>query len=125
MAPVVSAVARAPARLDFGGGWTDVPPYSDEVGGTVCNLAVARYATVRLAPPDAALPPLDAPGRRDLDARLADAALRRAGLAGAVRAEVASMFRVVCWRKGKGEREEMRMPLGKGEGRELVSPVPS
>ena len=25
-------VTRAPTRIDFGGGWTDVPPYSDEVG---------------------------------------------------------------------------------------------
>lgn len=39
-------VARAPTRIDFGGGWTDVPPYSDEVGGFVCNLAIGRYATV-------------------------------------------------------------------------------
>jgi D-glycero-alpha-D-manno-heptose-7-phosphate kinase len=38
-------VTRAPTRIDFGGGWTDVPPYSDEVGGFVCNLAIARYAT--------------------------------------------------------------------------------
>ena len=37
---------RAPTRIDFGGGWTDVPPYSDEEGGFVCNLAIARYATV-------------------------------------------------------------------------------
>lgn len=39
-------VTRAPTRIDFGGGWTDVPPYSDEVGGFVCNLAITRYATV-------------------------------------------------------------------------------
>jgi D-glycero-alpha-D-manno-heptose-7-phosphate kinase len=37
---------RAPTRIDFGGGWTDVPPYSDELGGFVCNVAIARYATV-------------------------------------------------------------------------------
>lgn len=37
---------RAPTRIDFGGGWTDVPPYSDEMGGFVCNVAIARYATV-------------------------------------------------------------------------------
>lgn len=41
-------VTRAPTRIDFGGGWTDVPPYSDEMGGFVCNLAIARYATVTL-----------------------------------------------------------------------------
>jgi D-glycero-alpha-D-manno-heptose-7-phosphate kinase len=42
-------VTRAPTRIDFGGGWTDVPPYSDEVGGFVCNVAIARYATVSLS----------------------------------------------------------------------------
>jgi D-glycero-alpha-D-manno-heptose-7-phosphate kinase len=40
-------VARAPTRIDFGGGWTDVPPYPEEQGGFVCNLAIARYATAR------------------------------------------------------------------------------
>ena len=38
-------VTRAPTRLDFGGGWTDVPPYAEREGGAVCNLAIARYAT--------------------------------------------------------------------------------
>jgi D-glycero-alpha-D-manno-heptose-7-phosphate kinase len=46
-------VTRAPTRIDFGGGWTDVPPYSDEVGGFVCNVAIARYATVSLSHGDA------------------------------------------------------------------------
>ena len=40
---------RAPARLDFGGGWTDVPPYCEREGGFVCNVAVTRYAAVHLA----------------------------------------------------------------------------
>ena len=42
-------VARAPVRLDFGGGWTDVPPYSEERGGCVCNVAIELHAvaTVR------------------------------------------------------------------------------
>ena len=68
-----TVVARAPTRLDFGGGWTDVPPYADEPGGYVCNVAVTRYATVRLS---------DAPADESM-ARLplCDAALRRAGLA--------------------------------------------
>jgi len=51
--------ASAPTRLDFGGGWTDVPPFPEERGGFVCNLAVERRATVTLttaalnaAPPD-------------------------------------------------------------------------
>jgi D-glycero-alpha-D-manno-heptose-7-phosphate kinase len=40
--------ARAPTRIDFGGGWTDVPPYCDREGGFVCNVAINRYATMRL-----------------------------------------------------------------------------
>ena len=40
-----SIVARAPTRLDFGGGWTDVPPYCEREGGAVCSVAIARYAT--------------------------------------------------------------------------------
>lgn len=42
-------IADAPTRLDFGGGWTDVPPYPEELGGFVCNLAIERRATVRLS----------------------------------------------------------------------------
>jgi D-glycero-alpha-D-manno-heptose-7-phosphate kinase len=37
--------ARAPTRIDLGGGWTDVPPFSDDEGGFVCNIAINRYAT--------------------------------------------------------------------------------
>jgi D-glycero-alpha-D-manno-heptose-7-phosphate kinase len=40
--------ARAPTRIDLGGGWTDVPPYCDREGGFVCNVAISRYATIRL-----------------------------------------------------------------------------
>lgn len=39
-------MTRAPTRIDFGGGWTDVPPYSDEMGGYVCNVAISRYVRV-------------------------------------------------------------------------------
>jgi fucokinase len=31
---------HAAARIDFGGGWTDTPPYSIERGGTVLNAAI-------------------------------------------------------------------------------------
>lgn len=31
---------RSPARLDFGGGWADTPPYSLENGGCVINAAI-------------------------------------------------------------------------------------
>jgi D-glycero-alpha-D-manno-heptose-7-phosphate kinase len=38
--------ARAPARIDFGGGWTDVPDYSDREGGVVVNAAINCYVRV-------------------------------------------------------------------------------
>jgi len=44
-----AVVARAPTRLDFGGGWTDVPPYTEREGGAVCNVAITRYATATVA----------------------------------------------------------------------------
>src|SRR4051812_36293957 len=42
--PMRTVTARAPTRIDFGGGWTDVPPYCDREGGFVCNIAITRYA---------------------------------------------------------------------------------
>jgi D-glycero-alpha-D-manno-heptose-7-phosphate kinase len=80
--------AHADARTGVGGGWTDVPPYADRVGGFVCNVAIARHATVRLAD-GGAIPP----GGGDADEALARAALRRAGVAH-LRAEVRSDFPV-------------------------------
>ena len=96
-------VARAPVRIDFGGGWTDVPPYTEEQGGCVCNLAIAMHACATLG---------DFPGGVEVasggvsvraaraslleaggDAALAATALRRAGLED-VRLEVASDFPV-------------------------------
>ncbi len=52
--PVVTLRSRAPVRLDLAGGWTDVPPFSAEVGGAVVNAAINRYtyATVRLLDSD-------------------------------------------------------------------------
>ncbi len=67
---------RAPTRLDFGGGWTDVPPYCDNEGGFVCNIAITRYATATAtdSPTLPATPARDDP--------LAASALRRSRLAG-------------------------------------------
>lgn len=84
---------RAPARVDFGGGWTDVPPYCEREGGVVCSVAIARYATAALR--DAARPvPHSAGAAMDADAPLVRAALERAGLAGSVRARLTSDFPV-------------------------------
>ena len=38
--PGVAVRALASARIDFGGGWSDTPPYSIERGGTVLNGAI-------------------------------------------------------------------------------------
>ena len=109
-------VARAPARIDFGGGWTDVPPYSEERGGCVCNAAIELHAvaTVRSAAKDAA----SHPGLSSADNALATAATRRAampdvrvevqveypvgaGLGGSSAAGVAVLGALATWR---GER---------------------
>jgi D-glycero-alpha-D-manno-heptose-7-phosphate kinase len=66
-------VARAPTRIDFGGGWTDVPPYPAERGGFVCNVAIDRYATVTIREGSSA---------HVHDSPLVRAALARAGVSG-------------------------------------------
>lgn len=98
---VRTVIARAPTRIDFGGGWTDVPPYTVEQGGFVCNLAIARHATARLSASAGACviveggeevraPSVDA-FARDGRAEMAKAALRRARI-GTARLELESDF---------------------------------
>ena len=45
--------AAAPVRLDFAGGWTDVPPFSAREGGVVVSAAIdlAAHVEVRLGGP--------------------------------------------------------------------------
>jgi len=81
--------ARAPTRIDFGGGWTDVPPYSDEEGGFVCNVAITRHATVRIHEVAEAHASIDT--RRATDSALAEAAVKRAGIEG-IGVEITSNF---------------------------------
>jgi D-glycero-alpha-D-manno-heptose-7-phosphate kinase len=83
-------IARAPTRLDFGGGWTDVPPYCDDQGSAVCNVAIDRYATATVA---TGATGAHAAGGRAGDDPLVLAALRRAGAVG-VTATVTSDFPV-------------------------------
>lgn len=73
-------VAQAPTRIDFGGGWTDVPPYPALEGGAVCNVAIARYATATVRIDDDASS--GARSRQPVDP-LVRAALRRTSLHGA------------------------------------------
>src|SRR6476661_530036 len=73
-------VARAPTRIDFGGGWTDVPPFPAEHGGFVCNVAITRYATATVTE-----------GLDDHAVPLVSAALQRARLTD-VRVELRNDF---------------------------------
>lgn len=78
---------RAPTRLDLGGGWTDVPPYCDNEGGFVCNIAIDRYATATLRESG------DESAHSKSDAPLIHAVVERAGVNG-VRASLESDFPV-------------------------------
>nr|MBA2628262.1 GHMP kinase [Gemmatimonadales bacterium] len=40
--------ATAPVRLDFAGGWTDVPPFSEREGGVVVAAAIGLRTQVHL-----------------------------------------------------------------------------
>lgn len=90
-----TVIARAPVRIDFGGGWTDVPPYSDEMGGFVCNLAIARYATATVREADDATRAhaTEASASGAADRRIVEAAARRLGVRD-VRVTVRSDFPV-------------------------------
>jgi D-glycero-alpha-D-manno-heptose-7-phosphate kinase len=79
-----AVVARAPTRIDFGGGWTDVPPYPETDGGCVCNVAVARFASVQIKESSSdRLGEASLDGDRHDGGALVAAAVRRAGLRGA------------------------------------------
>lgn len=126
--------ARAPTRIDFGGGWTDVPPYSEEQGGCVCNLAIARHAVARITALDGRVVIEDAGQRHQASsaaalahgggAELIKAALRRsvlddvrvamrcdfpsgAGLGGSSAAGVAMVAAAAAWRDEQPARAEI------------------
>jgi D-glycero-alpha-D-manno-heptose-7-phosphate kinase len=40
--------SRAPVRIDFAGGWTDVPIFAAGAGGLVVNAAISHYVTGRM-----------------------------------------------------------------------------
>ena len=113
--PASMIVSRAPARLDFGGGWTDVPPYGEETGGFVCNLAIARYATVTLrrgTPPprakdDLVTAALRRAGVSDVTVSLEADFPPGAGLGGSSAVGVALQAGISAWRNDDVEREEL------------------
>lgn len=97
--------ASAPTRLDFGGGWTDVPPFPEERGGFVCNLAIERRATVTLRDPFDGAPAndplvsaaLSAHGLPQLGGTVASDYPIGAGLGGSSAAGVALAAAIAAW----------------------------
>jgi D-glycero-alpha-D-manno-heptose-7-phosphate kinase len=81
--PNPELTVRAPTRIDFGGGWTDVPPYDVEQGGFVCNVAISRYATVQFAPLDDEASEPELVVRREGDRALLRAVARKYDVRGA------------------------------------------
>lgn len=115
---------RAPTRIDFGGGWTDVPPYDIEQGGFVCNVAISRYATVRVDPLADADAVAELAVARDGDLTLLSAVARRydprgarislssnfpvaAGLGGSSAASVAAIAAMLQWQGVSRSRAEI------------------
>lgn len=46
----VSVHTQAPLRIDFAGGWSDVPVFAEREGGVVVNAAITLYAHVDILP---------------------------------------------------------------------------
>jgi hypothetical protein len=47
---VMQICSKAPLRIGFSGGGTDVPPYPEKEGGCLLNAAINRYASGSLTP---------------------------------------------------------------------------
>src|ERR1019366_2950865 len=121
---------RAPTRIDLGGGWTDVPPYCDDEGGFVCNLAIDCYATATLgvsanpaAPPDAVDPLIRAALRRaglvGVDVSLESDFPLGAGLGGSSAASAALLGAIAAWRDEPWDLREIAEGGGRIEVEEL------
>jgi D-glycero-alpha-D-manno-heptose-7-phosphate kinase len=119
-----SLTVRAPTRIDFGGGWTDVPPYDAEQGGFVCNVAISRYATVQVSSLDDTVAAPELVVQRESDRALLRAVARKydvrgarislvndfpvaAGLGGSSAAGVAAITAALRWRGESRSRSEI------------------
>ena len=100
-------VASAPARIDLAGGWTDVPPYTTEVGGAVCNVAIELRAVATLTQDGGRPTPPDDPlseaawqraRRPPVTIRLHSAIPIGSGLGGSSATGVALAAALAAWR---------------------------
>ncbi len=126
-------IASAPARIDLAGGWTDVPPYTTEVGGAVCNVAIELRAVATLTRDEGTpVPPADVLSaaawqrakRPPVAIRLHSAIPLGSGLGGSSAAGVALAAALAAWRgetlsaddlaelSRSTEVETLRMPGG-------------
>lgn len=48
----IAKQVKAPVRIDFGGGTTDISPFKDKYGGAVLNAAINRYVVGELVASD-------------------------------------------------------------------------
>lgn len=100
--------ASAPTRIDLAGGWTDVAPYTTEVGGAVCNVAIELRAVSTVSDDAAASGgvPADAllhaawqrAGRPRVSLTLTSAVPVGSGLGGSSAAGVALAAALAEWR---------------------------
>ncbi len=100
--------ASAPVRIDLAGGWTDVAPYTTEVGGAVCNVAVDLRATAVVSSSVSPGPPPSDPlisaawrvaGSPDVDVHLSSRFPVGSGLGGSSAAGVALAAAFATWQR--------------------------
>ena len=98
-------VASAPARVDLAGGWTDVAPYTTEVGGAVCNVAIELRAIATVCAVDDGVQPEEPlvraawqrAGRPPVSVRLHSTIPLGSGLGGSSAAGVALAAALTAW----------------------------
>jgi fucokinase len=118
---------RAPARVDFGGGWSDTPPFCLDWGGTVLNAAVKvngaepiRTVVTRIADPVIRCVAED--GAEQAEYRNAEEALAQGELGSALAIPRVALELLGAVRRGQGLsggleiRTGVDLPMGSGLG---------